>query len=64
MKSAAEYTVTYPNNRVHIQGWTDLEYYNKQRCADGDSVIYVARKVRGSKRYFLRVKNFTARVVH
>ena len=58
------YKVTYANNSVQVQGWTDLEYYNKQRCADGDAVTYIARKVNGSKRCFLLVKNHTAVVVN
>ena len=57
------YKVTYANNSIQVQGWADLEYYNKQHCADGDAITYIARKVRGSKRYFLLVKNFTAVVV-
>ena len=37
----------------------DLEYYNKQRCADGDVVQYIAKRIATSTHFLITVKNDT-----
>jgi hypothetical protein len=59
-KAKKTYNVTYTANKVFVEGWRDLQYYNKQRCVDGDIITYIARKVRGRKQHFIQVQNYTA----
>ena len=40
-----------------LNDFTNLEYYNKQRCADGDVVQYIAKRVRSRLHYLITVKN-------
>ena len=35
----------------------DLQYYNKQRCADGDVVQYIAKRVKHKTHFLITVKN-------
>ena len=35
----------------------DLEYYNKQRCADGDVVQYIAKRIATPTHFLITVKN-------
>jgi hypothetical protein len=37
----------------------DLEYYNKQRCADGDVVQYIAKRIATPTHFLITVKNDT-----
>ena len=43
--------------QLTLNDFTNLEYYNKQRCADGDVVQYIAKRVRGRLHYLITVKN-------
>ena len=45
--------------QLTLNDFTQLEYYNKQRCADGDVVQYVAKRVRSRSHYLITVKNDT-----
>ena len=40
-----------------LADFTDLEYYNKQRCADGDVVQYIAKRKRAKTHFLITVKN-------
>lgn len=40
-----------------LNDFYDLEYYNKMRCADGDVVQYIAKRVRSRLHYLITVKN-------
>ena len=42
-----------------LKDFTNLEYYNNMRCADGDVVQYIARSVKNKKHYIITVKNDT-----
>lgn len=42
-----------------LKDFTDLEYYNKLRCADGDVVQYIARSVKHKTHFLITVKNDT-----
>ena len=42
-----------------LKDFTNLEYYNKMRCADGDVVQYIAKSVKNKKHYIITVKNDT-----
>jgi hypothetical protein len=40
-----------------LADFTDLEYYNKLRCADGDVVQYIAKRKRARAHCLITVKN-------
>ena len=40
-----------------LKDFTDLEYYNKLRCADGDVVQYIAKSVKLKRHFLITVKN-------
>ena len=40
-----------------LKDFTDLEYYNKMRCADGDVVQYIAKSIRLKRHFLITVKN-------
>ena len=40
-----------------LKDFTDLEYYNKLRCADGDVVQYIARSIKLKRHFLITVKN-------
>jgi len=42
-----------------LDDFCDLEYYNKQRCADGDVVQYIAKRIATSTHFLITVKNDT-----
>jgi hypothetical protein len=40
-----------------IDDFYNLEYYNKQRCADGDVVQYIAKCFKAKTHFLITVKN-------
>jgi len=42
-----------------LEDFTNLEYYNKLRCADGDVVQYIAKRKRARTHCLITVKNNT-----
>ena len=40
-----------------LKDFTDLQYYNKVRCADGDVVQYIARSIKLKRHFLITVKN-------
>jgi len=40
-----------------IKDFTDLQYYNKLRCADGDVVQYIARSIKLKRHFLITVQN-------
>jgi len=40
-----------------LKDFTDLQYYNKLRCADGDVVQYIAKSVKLKRHFLITVKN-------
>ena len=40
-----------------LTDFTDLQYYNKLRCADGDVVQYIALSVKQKTHFLITVKN-------
>ena len=40
-----------------LKDFTDLEYYNKMRCADGDVVQYIAKSIKLRRHFLITVKN-------
>jgi hypothetical protein len=40
-----------------LKDFTNLEYYNKMRCADGDVVQYIAKSVKQKTHFLITVKN-------
>jgi len=40
-----------------LEDFTNLEYYNKLRCADGDVVQYIAKRKRARTHCLITVKN-------
>ena len=42
---------------THIQDFYALEYYNKQRCANGDIVQYIAKHVKHKTHFLITVQN-------
>ena len=42
---------------LHIQDFYALEYYNKQRTAQGDIVQYIAKRVKHKTHFLITVQN-------
>jgi Txe/YoeB family toxin of Txe-Axe toxin-antitoxin module len=42
---------------LHIQDFYALEYYNKQRTAQGDIVQYIAKRIKHKHRFLITVQN-------
>jgi hypothetical protein len=40
-----------------LEDFTNLEYYNKMRCADGDVVQYIAKCIKLKRHFLITVKN-------
>ena len=40
-----------------LKDFTNLQYYNKLRCADGDVVQYIAKSVKLKRHFLITVKN-------
>jgi hypothetical protein len=40
-----------------LKDFTDLQYYNKLRCADGDVVQYIAKSIKLKRHFLITVKN-------
>ena len=43
--------------QLTLKDFTQLEYYNKQRCADGDVVQYIAKRIATPTHFLITVKN-------
>ena len=40
-----------------LKDFTDLQYYNKLRCADGDVVQYIAKSIKLKRHFLITVQN-------
>ena len=40
-----------------LKDFTNLQYYNKLRCVDGDVVQYIAKSVKLKRHFLITVKN-------
>ena len=40
-----------------LKDFTDLQYYNKLRCVDGDVVQYIAKCVKAKTHFLITVQN-------